>query len=340
MTIQTPKSMDGVAPAAKSGGLQLGKLRDFVLVPPIIIALVFGGTVVSSKFLGLSNLAFSMQLASTVGILVIAETIVLISGKMDLSLESTFGLAPAAGVLVTVGVVNLGKGGWAPEWLAIPVCLFVGVVIGVLNALMIVKGKLHGFIVTLAMLIALRGIQTYITGGNSMSQLTPALNWIGGEKILGLSLSAWIFLAISAIAIVVMGFTTLGRSVYAIGGNVQAARAAGIRVERVQMGVLIVASLLAAIGGLLFTANLGTVGQSQGDGMIFTVFAMCVIGGVGLNGGKGTIFGAFTGVILLIIIQQLLSFAQVGADTLKLIYGLIILFALIVSRIAGGKGQE
>ena len=82
------------------------------------------------------------------------------------------------------------------------------------------------------------------------------------------------------------------------------------------------------------------MGQDQGNGLIFTVFAMCVIGGVGLNGGKGSMFGAFTGVVLLIFIQQLLSFAQVSADTLKLIYGLIILFALIVSRIAGGKPQE
>jgi simple sugar transport system permease protein len=326
--------------AARRGVSKWARYKDFVLVPPIILALAVGAIFVTPKFINWDNISFSLGLASTVGIVVIGETIVLISGKMDLSLESTFGLAPAVGVYVTIGVTNLGRGGWAPDWLAIPLCLAVGVAVGVANGLMIVKAKLHGFIVTLAMLIALRGLQTYITGGNSMSQLPYALVWIGGEHILGLNLSTWIFLILTAIGIVVMGFTTLGRSVYAIGGNAAAARAAGIRVERVQFWVLVTASLLAAIAGLLFTANLGTVGQDQGNGLIFTVFAMCVIGGVGLNGGKGSVFGAFTGVVLLIFIQQLLSFAQVTADTLKLIYGLIILFALIVSRIAGGKPQE
>lgn len=315
------------------------RYKNFVLIPPIIIALVIGA-IISPAFLGGSNLTFTLQLAAPLGILVVAETIVLISGKMDLSLESTFGLAPAVGVFTTMGVANLGTGGWFPQWVAIPLCLIVGVVIGLANAVMIVKGKLHGFIVTLAMLITLRGIQIYLTGGNSMSDLPQALVWMGGESIAGVSLAAWIFLIITALAIVIMGYTTLGRSVYAVGGNAQAARAAGIRVERVQMGVLIAASLLAAIAGLLFTAIIGNVGQSQGQNYIFTTFAMCVIGGVGLNGGKGSMFGAFTGVILLIIIQQLLSFAQVGAETLNLIYGLIILFALIVSRIAGGKPQE
>lgn len=326
---------------AHTGGVsKLAKFKDFVLIPPIFLALAFGAIVVTPKFIGWDNIAFSLSLASTVGIMVLAETIVLISGKMDLSLESTFGLAPAVGVYVTIGVTNLNRGGWAPEWLAIPLCLAAGFAIGLLNAVMIVKGKLHGFIVTLAMLIALRGLQTFITGGNSMSQLPDALVWMGGERILGLSLSAWIFLILTALAIIIMGFTTVGRSVYALGGNAKAARAAGIRIERVQFWVLVISSLLAAIGGLLFTANLGTVGQAQGDGLIFTVFAMCVIGGIGLSGGKGSVFGAFTGVILLIFIQQLLSFAQVSADTLKLIYGVIILLALVVSRIAGGKAQE
>jgi simple sugar transport system permease protein len=137
-----------------------------------------------------------------------------------------------------------------------------------------------------------------------------------------------------------MGYTRTGRAIYAIGGNVAAAKAAGIRTDRIVWGTFIVAGTLAALGGLMLTGRLASVAASQGQGAIFTVFAAAVIGGVSLNGGKGTVFGAFTGVLLLYMIQNVLTLGGVAAQWIDALNGAIILGALIVSRITSGQEQE
>jgi simple sugar transport system permease protein len=131
----------------------------------------------------------------------------------------------------------------------------------------------------------------------------------------------------------------LGRALYAIGGNPEAARTAGIRVERVTWGVYVLASLLAAIGGLVITGYVGAISANQGNGMIFTVFAAAVIGGISLDGGKGTMFGALTGVLLLGVVQNLLTLAQVPSFWIQAIYGAIILGSLMIARLTSGTAQ-
>ena len=138
----------------------------------------------------------------------------------------------------------------------------------------------------------------------------------------------------------VLGFTSIGRSLYAIGGNIDAAKAGGIRTDRVLAGALVTASLLAALGGLLLSGRLASVAAAQGNGAIFTVFAAAVIGGVSLNGGRGTVFGAFTGILLLYLIQNVLTLAGVPAQWIGALNGAIILIALTLSRITGGRNQE
>ena len=135
--------------------------------------------------------------------------------------------------------------------------------------------------------------------------------------------------------VVALGFTRFGRALYAVGGNTDAARAAGINTQ----GVLVVASLLAALGGLLLSGRLASVAAAQGNGVIFTVFAASVTGGVSLNGGRGTVFGAFTGILLLYMIQNVLTLAGVPAQWIGALNGAIILVALVMSRITSGKAQ-
>jgi len=275
---------------------------------------------------------------SEIALLVLAQTIVLIVGRMDLSLESTFGLAPGIAAYLTVtGGQGLGllSGGWA-----IPVTLLVGVLIGALNAVLIVRFGLNGFIVTLGMLIVLRGLLTGISGGRTFFGLPPAMTYLGSATWLGVPASIWLCLTLFASGVVVLGFTSVGRSLYAIGGNVDAAKAAGIRTDRVLIGVLVVASLLAALGGLLLSGRLASVAAAQGNGAIFTVFAAAVIGGVSLNGGRGTVFGAFTGILLLYLIQNVLTLAGVPAQWTGALNGAIILVALTLSRITSGRNQE
>jgi simple sugar transport system permease protein len=325
--------------ALLGGRIPLARLRDLALVPAIVVIAIVG-QIVNPVFLQADNLINVLQTMSEMALLVLAQTIILIVKKMDLSLESTMGLAPgvAAWLVVPAGAghgLGLLPGAWA-----IPVTLAVGALVGVINALLIIRFGLNGFIVTLGMLIVLRGILTGISGGQTFFQLPQSMLYLGTAQWFGMPASIWICLALFAVAIVVLGWTSFGRSLYAIGGNVDAAKAAGIRTDRVLWIVIVTGSVLAALAGLLLSGRLASVASAQGNGYIFTVFAAAVIGGISLNGGKGTMFGAFCGILLLFMIQNVLTLAGVPAQWIGALNGLIILVALAISRITGGKVQE
>jgi simple sugar transport system permease protein len=147
----------------------------------------------------------------------------------------------------------------------------------------------------------------------------------------------------AAIVFIVVGlflrYHRVGRAIYAVGGNPDAARAAGIRVDRIKIGVYVAGSMLAALGGLMEAGRVSAVTGTQGygEGIIFTVFAAAVIGGVSLKGGRGNMVGAASGVILLGLVQNILDLANVSNYWIEAIDGVVILFALVLARVIGGK---
>ena len=321
------------------GRIPLARLRDLALVPAIVVIAVVG-QIVNPVFLQADNLVNVLQTMSEMALLVLAQAMILIVRKMDLSLESTMGLAPgvAAWLVVPTGAghgLGLLPGAWS-----IPVTLAVGVLVGVLNALLIIRFGLNGFIVTLGMLIVLRGVLTGISGGQTFFQLPDSMLYLGTAEWFGVPASIWICLMLFAAAIVVLGWTSFGRSLYAIGGNVDAAKAAGIRTDRVLWIVIVTGSVLAALAGLMLSGRLASVASAQGNGYIFTVFAAAVIGGISLSGGKGSLAGALLGVLLLGMLENLLTLAQVSSFWIQAIYGAIILVALMIARLITGEGQE
>jgi simple sugar transport system permease protein len=330
------------APVARSTvrpTLRIARLRDVALIPAILLIGAIG-TYVSPVFLTKRNLIEVLQQQSEISLVVLAEAMILILGRLDLSLESTVGLAPAiAAWLVLPKSPGHGQGiEIAGAW-AVPIALGIGVLIGIVNGLLIVRFQLNGFIVTLGMLITLRGLQSGISKGQTFFGLPKSMLYLGTTIWWGLPASVWVSLILFAIGIVALGYTRHGRSLYAIGGNIAAARAAGIRVERVIWIVLTIGSTLAALAGILLAGRLGSVAQSSGNGWIFTVFAGAVIGGISMNGGKGTIFGAFTGILLLFIVQNVLTLGGVHAEWINFLNGAIILGALVISRISSGQAQ-
>ena len=337
---ETAASTAASPPPDARRSLAFARLRDLALVPAIIAVAVVG-YLVNPVFLQSDNIVNVLQSMSEISVLVLAQTMVLITGKMDLSLESTFGLAPGiAAWLIIDPAVTHGLGVHVlPPALAIPVVLLVGVLVGAFNGLLIVRFGLNGFIVTLGMLIVLRGLLTGISGGKTFFALPSTMTYLGSTSWLGVPASVWVSLLLFVAGIVVLGYTRAGRALYAIGGNVDAARAAGIRTDRILWITLVVASMLAALAGLLMSGRLAAVPAAQGDGAIFQVFAAAVIGGVSLNGGRGTVFGAFTGVLLLFMIINVLTLAGVPAQWTNFLNGAVILVALVVSRITGGKAQ-
>ena len=178
------------------------------------------------------------------------------------------------------------------------------------------------------------------THGRTLFDLPGAFYGLMVITFLGLPLAVWLAALAFVIAGVMLRYHRLGRALYAIGGNPEAPRAAGIRVERITRGVYVLAGMLAALGGLAITSYVGAISANQGNGLIFTVFAAAVIGGISLDGGKGTMFGALTGVLLLRVVGNLLTLAQVPSFWIQAIYGAIILGSLMVARFAGGQSQD
>jgi len=342
MTETTKAEAATVPPAPARGGrnqLSLARFRDLALVPPIILILIIG-SFVSSHFFTWTNLSDVLVSMSWIGLLVLAETLVLLTGKMDLSLESTAGLAPGIAAWLTLpGGVHHGIH-VLPGGLAVPVTLIVGVLIGVINAVLVVKLGLNAFIVTLGMLITLRGLLTGISSGQTFFGMDSSMTYVGTANWLGIPASIWICVLAFAIGAVTLRYLRVGRSLYAIGGNVDAARAAGIRTDRTYMGIFVIASLLAAIGGLMLSGHLASVASSQANGSIFTVFAAAVIGGVSLNGGRGSLVGAFTGILLLYLVQNVLTFAGVSGEWFDFLNGGVILVVLVITRVISGRSRD
>jgi simple sugar transport system permease protein len=326
------------AVASRLSGMNVNLLREVALLP-VLIVLIIVGTLVSPAFFTVSNFAGIGEQSSALGVVVVGEALILLIGGMDLSLESTFGLAPMVAAWLIVPISAFGNGTDLNPYLGIVVLLAVGAAVGLVNGLLIVKGRLNGFIVTLGMTIVLAGLQNGIVKAQSLFNLPPAFGYLGSASIGQLPVSLIVAAVIFILTGLFLRYHKTGRAIYAVGGNPAAARAAGIKVERVKIGVYVAGSMLAAVGGLMEAGRVSAVTgqQGYGEGIIFSVFAAAVIGGVSLKGGRGNMVGAASGVILLGIVSDILDLAQVSNYWIEAIDGAVILFALFLARIVGGE---
>jgi len=333
----------GIAPAAPPERRRRGMgfaLNELTLLPAIALTII-AGSFISDAFLTTENFFNILQQSSELAVLVIAESIILIAGKFDLSLESIVGVAPMLSAWLIVKDTTMGGSGvgLAPG-VAILLLFAIGAGIGAVNGFLVVRLRLNAFIVTLAMLILLRGITLGITNGKTLFELPSAFLYLGTAKWLDVPVSIWVAGLLYLLFGLFLRYHRHGRALYAIGGNAEAARVAGISVERVTWVAYIVAGILAALAGLMLTGRIASVVSSQGQNMIFYVFAAAVIGGISLNGGRGRLLGALTGVLLLGILQNVLTLAQIPAFWIDAAYGAIILVALILARVSSGTVQE
>jgi simple sugar transport system permease protein len=332
---------------AQSGGLQnfvrknsgaANLIRQAALVPVLIIVLIVGA-VASPFFFTVDNIAGIAQQISALAVTVVGESLILLIGGMDLSLESTYGLAPMVAAWMILPIADDGNGWRLSPFVGILILLAVGAAVGLLNGFLIVKARLNGFIVTLGMTIVLAGMQNGIVKAQTLFNLPAQFVWLGSADVGVVPVSA----IAAAIVFIVVGlflrYHRVGRAIYAVGGNPDAARAAGIRVDRIKIGVYVAGSMLAALGGLMEAGRVSAVTGTQGygEGIIFTVFAAAVIGGVSLKGGRGNMVGAASGVILLGLVQNILDLANVSNYWIEAIDGVVILFALVLARVIGGK---
>ena len=316
------------------------RFSDELALLQLIVVAMIAGTLLHPAFLTPINIVNVLQQSSELSVLVLAEAIILIVGRFDLSLESIVGVAPMFGAWLVLDVALNGSGLMLSPALAVLLVFAVGFAIGAINGFLIVRLGLNAFITTLAMLILLRGVSIGLTNGRTLYDLPEVFLYLGNAYWLGLPAALWVSAGLYLVGSLILAYHRFGRALYAIGGNPEAARAAGIPVDRYVWTVFIIAGGLAALSGLMLTGRMASVMSGQGQNMIFTVFAACVIGRISLNGGKGTLVGALCGVILLGIISNILTLSNIETFWISATYGAIILLSLIFTRLTSGKSYR
>ena len=230
--------------------------------------------------------------------------------------------------------LSFGSGWLLPPLVVVILMLAMGAAIGCLNSFFIIKLRVNAFIVTLAMLLAFRGFTYVFTGANTMYDLPESFIGLGSYSIGGmLPLSVVLFVGLFVVSQFVLSYTSFGRDLYAIGGNPEAAFAAGIRVDRRTLTAFILSGMLAALGGWVLAGRLQAVTINLAQGMVFEVFAAAVIGGVSLAGGKGNMIGPLGGVLLLGMITTGLSVMPISSLWVDAVRGVLILVAVVLWRV-------
>jgi simple sugar transport system permease protein len=318
-----------------------GPYRQSLTLIPAIVAVSIAGIAISPAFLTRANIfdnivAFSAPL----GLLVIAESITVIGGYFDLSLQSTVGFTMVLYCYLEAGKTGANHGAGLSVAGAALVTVASALVIGAVNGLLVVTMKLNSFIVTLAMLILLQGLTLGISGGQDFTNIPSFVLYLGTGHLLGVPIEAVVFVVAFVLAGLFMAFTPTGRAIYALGGSEVAARAAGIKTRRISVGIFLFGSVAAMLGGVMLVGQVASATPALGNNMIFTVFAALVLGGVDLNGGRGTLAGAALGVVLLAVIQDILTLSSVSSFWINAAYGGIILAALIMNRLSSMKRRS
>jgi ribose/xylose/arabinose/galactoside ABC-type transport system permease subunit len=302
----------------------------------ILLLVIIFFTLRVDNFLSPTNLVNIMLHASVLGVLTVGQAIVLLSGNFDLSAEGTLSLLTVLATWLMLpfrGGANAQAGGIGWEvhpFIVIPLILVVGVLVGGINGILITRLKMNNFIVTLAMQLILRGIAFVISMGAIMPG-TPALfNWFGGGRVGILPVSVVFTVLLYAVSHYFLRNTRFGRELYAVGGNREAARASGFKPEKLITTAYMLGGLMAAVASWMLLGRLEVSVPTLGQGMTLETVAAAVIGGVALSGGRGSIWGAFSGVMLLSVIDNGLNLMDVDPFWVNGIRGLIILLALLI----------
>ncbi len=314
-------------------GLQISQLQVFIgLIAVIILACIFSpvrrGELI---FLNSGNLTDILRQVSERGILAVGMTFVILAAGIDLSVGSVLAFA------ATLSAVMLMRFGYG-TFPTVAAVLFAGILIGAVNAVVITKGRIQSFIVTLAMMSAARGLARVVSGGSGVAigygiGGAPESFAFFGEKIGNfVPIPAVIFLATVAVAWVILNKTRFGRYVHAVGSNETASRLSGVNVNRVLLGVFSICSLLAALAGIIHAAQLEQGNPNDGVAYELDAIAAVVIGGTSLMGGTGTVIGTLAGTLIIGIINNILGLNNIDANLQLIIKGVIIVGAVLLQR--------
>ncbi|MBE9188989.1 ribose ABC transporter permease [Gloeocapsopsis crepidinum LEGE 06123] len=292
---------------------------------PILLLIGILFTFLTPNFLTPGNIVNILRQASINIVLATGMTFVILTGGIDLSIGSILGVSAVVGVLASL-LPGIG-------WFAVPAALLTGLGLGLLNGALIAFLDLPPFIVTLGALTALRGVAYLVANGTTVINRNLNFAWIGNNYLGPLP---WL-VVIALLAVFVSWFilrrTVLGVQIYAVGGNQQAARLTGIKVNRVLLFVYGVSGLLAGLAGVMSASRLYSATGMLGNGYELDAIAAVILGGTSFSGGIGTIFGTLVGALIIAVLNNGLTLLNMSFFWQLVVKGLVIIFAVTIDRL-------
>jgi ribose transport system permease protein len=283
---------------------------------------------ISKYFLTADNLLNITLQTSLTAIVAVGMTLVIITAGIDISVGSLIAFVG----LISASILKLDL----PLGLSLPgsvlIGLLVGAISGVIYGVLITKMKMAPFIVTLAAMAVWRGLAYIYTDGRPIWGLPEEFNALGNGRILGIPIPTIIMAVTFVVAYIVLNHTKFGRYVYAIGGNIEAARLAGINTARVLILVYVIDGVLTAVSGILLASRLSSGQPNAGLTYELQVIAAVAVGGASLMGGKGTIVGTFIGAMFIGVLRNGLNLVGVGSYYQEVTLGLVILAAVLIDQ--------
>ncbi len=302
-----------------------------------VIALFLMGlflSIYNPNFLTVRNLMSVAGQASYSGFLALGMMVCILTGGIDLSVGFTMTLSTV--VMATMAVkLNVNP------LVSLISCVLIGAFLGLINGLLLTAGKLpHPFISTMGTQNIYKGLSLVITRATPIAGMPALIGWAGGSFIGRIPVSSLLMVIMFVIFAVFLNYTTLGRHIYAVGGNVEAARLSGINVEFVRTIVYVISGATAAMGGIILTGRTDSAYPLSGLLLESDAIAAVIIGGTSFLGGKGTVLGTFSGVLLLAVLRNGLNLLNVNADIQTIVIGLVIIMAVFIDVIRSGAFKK
>jgi ribose transport system permease protein len=301
-----------------------------------LVLLTIGWSLASPFFLKPGNLLDVTRQMSVLGLMAIGVTFVMISGQIDLSIGSTYGIT----AMVFAWLVSHGTS----VFIAFPAGLLLGASVGLVNGVLCAYFKLPSFIVTLGMLQVLRGLALMLTDGAPINLFASdvagfdAFTFLGQGRLFGVwPMQSVVLVCVAVVAAFLLNRTMPGLRLFAVGSSSRAALLAGIPVVRMQTSAFVVSGVLASLGGLLAVGFIPNATPTAGSGLEFDVFAAAILGGVSMFGGEGTVTGAVLGAGLLAVLRNGLVLMGVSSFIQTALTGVVTIAAIAVNVFISGR---
>lgn len=303
---------------------RFAEVRNLGLVGVLVVLAIVGIATTDGQFLTRSNILNILVSASIIGVVTVGMTFVIIGGGIDLSVGALVALASVWAT--TLATQSYGA------FVMVICALLVGMGAGLVNGVLIAYGRLVPFIVTLAMLVSARGLAQSLSDRRTQLVTVSAINDIATTDVLGIPLLVYLFAAVIVIGWLVLNRSTFGRRTFAVGGNPEAARLAGIDIRRHTALLYVVSGLCCGIAAVMIMARTTTGSSTHGDLYELDAIAAVIIGGTLLTGGRGTLVGSILGVLVFTTITNLFVLNNLPTEVQNIAKGLIIVAAVLLQR--------